>query len=118
MRGTRVFFQLCKKTVQGFHGESFLIFVEQGIIGRQVRIVISGKFLIISDDFFQIRRKGLEIVFIFCLFPDGLGVVDQHVVRHIFLWGNSGYLAVGFPEERDLPAGNGVQILDVLFQIR
>ena len=108
--------QLGKESIQGFHIHTFLIFVQQRIVGQLIGIVITGKFPVKLNDLLQTRRKGCKIILVFCLFPDVLGIIQQHGIGNIFLRGDLEHLVAGLLHHFCFPKRLGIQLVLVFQQ--
>ena len=109
--------QLRKKRIQGLHGQSLFVFIQQGIVRCQVRIVVAGKLPVEIHQLFQKRRKGRKIILIFRLLPGHLGIVLEHGILHIFLSGDPVDLVIFLSQNFHFPDRLPIQFFLVLLQI-
>ena len=89
--------------VQGFHIHALFVFVQQGVIGGKVRVIVACKFPVVLHDLFQNGAEGGKIVFRLCLVPDGVGLIQQHVVADVLLGGNPLHSVIFLPGLLQLP---------------
>ena len=116
-QGNQRFPELGKETVQSFYGEALFIFIQQGVIGRQAGVEVTGKLAVEGYDFLQIGGKGFKIIPILGVFPNCLGVVEQDVICHIFLGRNPGNLVVSLPKKLHFTPVYRIQLLEMGLQI-
>ena len=99
--------KLRKESIQRFHGETFFIFIQQRVVGLQLRMVISREFLVIGHNFFQIWRKRRKIIVVLGFLPYILRLVQKYLIVYIFLRRNFLGLVVIFADHFRLPLLHG-----------
>ncbi len=95
--------QLSKEGIQGLHGHSLFVFVQQRVIGLHFRVIIARELSIIGNDFFQVRGKGFKIILQLGLMPHVLGVVQQDIVGDVLFGGDPIGLIIILPENFHFP---------------
>ena len=108
--------ELGKEGIQSGGIQSLLVFVQQGIVGCHFRMVVTGELYVIGHDLLQIGCEGREIVLIFGLFPNILGIVQQNSIGHVFLRGDLVHLVIALAQNLHLPLAHGGQFLRVGLQ--
>ena len=91
--------KLVKEYVQHLHGNAFLVFVQQRIVGGELGIIVAREFAVEGNDLFEIGREGGKIVVVLRFFPDGLRLVQKHFVFRVFVLRNTGELGAGLFHE-------------------
>ena len=106
-----------KEDIQGFLIHALLVFIQQGIIGGHVGVVVTRKFAAVGHDLFQIRRKSGKIVGGLCLMPDGIRLVQKNAVVHIFPGGDAAHPVVVLFQNLQLPGLDGGEFRSVGGQV-
>ena len=106
-----------KEDIQGFLIHALLVFIQQGIVGGHVGVVVTRKFAAVSHDLFQIRRKSGKIVSGLCLMPDGIRLVQKNAVVHIFPGGDAAHPVVVLFQNLQLPGLDGGEFRSVGGQV-
>ena len=109
--------QFSKEFVQHCRAHTLFVLIQQRIVRFHLRIVVSCKFAVICHNLLKIGRKQIEVIFILCLFPNGLCVIEQNRVCDALLRRNPLGFIVGFAQHFDLTFLHAVQFIQVCFQI-